>query len=200
MPTPPKPGSRASASARHHATPRPPRPAAPIPPLPWWGAICFFASGAAGLIYEVVWSKQLAYLLGSSLHAVATVVAAFLCGLALGARLLGVPLARRGDGARVYAWLELAVGVVGVVSLPLIRALDPVIGALYRGMGGESTPFAAARFALLFVLLLPPTALMGATLPVLVAHCERGRVGPALARLYALNTLGAVCGSILGGF
>jgi hypothetical protein len=66
--------------------------------LPWWAAACFFVSGAAGLLYEVVWSKQLSYLLGSSLHAVATVVAAFLGGLALGARLLGVRLTRRRAG------------------------------------------------------------------------------------------------------
>ncbi|MCC6653101.1 MAG: hypothetical protein IT348_18255, partial [Candidatus Eisenbacteria bacterium] len=73
--------------------------------LPPWAALCFFASGAAGLLYEIVWSKQLAYVLGSSLHSVATVAAAFLCGLAIGARVLGVPLARRGNGARTYALL-----------------------------------------------------------------------------------------------
>ena len=73
--------------------------------LPAWAALCFFASGAAGLVYEAVWSKQLSYLLGSSLHAVATVVAAFLGGLALGARLLGVPLARRPAPLRAYARL-----------------------------------------------------------------------------------------------
>src|SRR5262245_6520989 len=91
--------------------------------LPWWGALCFFASGAAGLLYEVVWSKELSYLLGNSLHAVATVVAAFLGGLALGARFLGPALGRRGDGARVYAALEIGVAVLGIVSLPILRGL-----------------------------------------------------------------------------
>ena len=57
--------------------------------LPLWAAFCFLASGAAGLLYEGVWSKQISYLLGSSLHSVAVVVAAFLGGLALGAHLLG---------------------------------------------------------------------------------------------------------------
>src|SRR4029077_4275224 len=74
------------------------------------------------------------------------------------------------------------------------------VGELYRGLGGEGPAFAFARFALLFVLLILPTALMGATLPVLVAHFERDRVGPALAQLYALNTFGAVVGSVAGGF
>jgi spermidine synthase len=162
--------------------------------------VCFFASGAAGLLYEVVWSKQLAYLLGNSLHAVATVVAAFLCGLALGARFLGVALARRGQGPRTYAALELGCAVLGVLSLPVLRGLEPVVGQLYRGLGGEGPAFALARFGLLFALLILPTALMGATLPVLVAHFDRDRVGPALAQLYALNTFGAVAGSVAGGF
>jgi spermidine synthase len=170
------------------------------PRLPLWGAVCFFASGAAGLLYEVVWSKQLSYLLGNSLHAVAAVVAAFLCGLALGARFLGVPLARRGRGARIYALLEIGVGLLGILSLPVLRGIEPLVGQIYRALSGEGTGFALARLALLFVLLLPPAALMGATLPVLVAHFERGSLGPILARLYALNTFGAVVGSVLGGF
>jgi spermidine synthase len=171
-----------------------------MPPLAAWGAACFFTSGAAGLLYEVVWSKQLSYLLGNSTHAVATVVAAFLGGLALGARFLGAPLARRGRGARVYAILEIGIGALGLISLPVLRGLDPLVGELYRALGGETAGFAVARFGLLFGLLLPPAALMGATLPVLVAHFEHDLVGPALARLYALNTFGAVVGSFAGGF
>ena len=169
-------------------------------PLPLWAALCFFASGAAGLLYEIVWSKQLAYVLGSSLHAVAAVVAAFLAGLAIGARVLGVPLARRGNGARTYALLEVGVALLGIALLPLLRASDPVIGELYRALGGETGAFAAVRLGLLVVFLLPPAALMGATLPVLVAHVERDLVGAGLARLYALNTFGAVAGSLAAGF
>lgn len=169
-------------------------------PLPLWAAVCFFVSGAAGLLYEIVWSKQLAYVLGSSLHAVATVAAAFLCGLAIGARVLGGPLSRRGDGARLYAVLELGVAVSGMALLPLLRGVEPVFGHFYRTLGADSAAFGAVRFALTFVALLPPTVLMGATLPVLVEHFEQDLVGPALARLYALNTFGAVAGSALAGF
>ena len=165
-----------------------------------WAAGCFLASGAAGLLYEIVWSKQLAYVLGSSLHAVAAVVASFLGGLALGARVLGVPLARRGDGARTYARLELGVAVLGLLLLPALRLSDPLVGQLYRALGGETPAFAVARLGLLVLALLPPAALMGATLPVLVAHVERDLVGAGLARLYALNTLGAVAGSLAAGF
>jgi spermidine synthase len=168
--------------------------------LPAWAALCFLASGTAGLLYEVVWAKQLAYLMGSSLHAVAAVVASFLGGLALGARCLGVPLARHGNGARMYAFLELGVAVIGLLLLPALRAIDPLVGQLYRALGGETPAFGMARLGLVLVALLPPAALMGATLPVLVAHVERDLVGAGLARLYALNTLGAVAGSLAAGF
>ena len=127
-------------------------------------------------------------------------VAAFLGGLALGARFLGVPLARRPGRLRAYALLELGVGIAAALLLPELHALDPLVGVLYRALGPGSVGFGLARLLLLFVVLVPPAALMGATLPVLVAEFERGRVGPALARLYALNTFGAVAGSILGGF
>lgn len=181
------------------------KPRRSVPPVrpssfPVWASLCFFLSGAAGLLYEVVWSKQLSYLLGSSLHSVATVVAAFLAGLALGARFLGVPLSRRGQGARIYGLLELGVAASGLVLLPILRSLDPVVGTLYQSLGGESAGFALARIGLLLGLLLPPAALMGATLPVLVAQIERSLVGPALARLYAINTFGAVAGSVAGGY
>ena len=168
--------------------------------VPAWATGCFLASGAAGLLYELAWSKQLAYLLGSSLRSAAIVVAAFLAGLALGARLLGSRLAHGNSPGRRYALLEVAVAVTGFAVLPVLRALDGPVGELYRALGGESLAFAFARAGLLFAVLLVPTALMGATLPVLVARCERGLVGPGLAWLYAVNTLGAVLGSLAGGF
>ena len=196
---PVRPGVRATESRD-----RAPAPASaseqPAARLPAWAALCFFTSGAAGLIYEAVWSKQLSYLLGSSLHAVATVVAAFLGGLALGALFLGVPLARRPGRLRAYALLELGVGIAAALLLPALHALHPLVGVLYRALGAGSVGFGVARLVLLFIVLVPPAALMGATLPVLVGEFEHGRVGPALARLYALNTFGAVTGSILGGF
>ncbi len=184
------PGKRSVAEARSESAPQ---------GLPLWAALCFLLSGAAGLLYEVVWSKEFSYLLGNTLHSAATVVAAFLAGLALGAFQLGPRLARRRQGARTYAALELGIALWGLLSMPVLRGLDPLLGALYQLFGGQSQGFLVARFLVLFLLLLPPTALMGATLPVLVSHFEQV-VGRALARLYAINTAGAVAGSLVGGF
>jgi len=167
--------------------------------LPAWAALCFLVSGAAGLVYEIVWSKEFTHVLGNSLHAISTVVAAFLCGLALGAWRLGPWLSKPGRGPRTYAHLELGIAAIGVLSVPALRGMSPVFGAMHAALGG-SPAFGAATFAFVFLLLLPPTLLMGATLPVLVDHFEHDLVGPALARLYAVNTAGAVAGSWLGGF
>ncbi len=168
--------------------------------LPPWAAACFLASGAAGLLYEVTWSKQLSYLLGTSLDAVTAVVTAFLAGLALGAVTLGVRWSRTSRPARAYGAIELGIAGFGALSMPLLRGAVPWIAGLGAVLGAGTAAFACARFALLFVLLLPPAVLMGATLPVLVAEFERRRVGVHLARLYALNTAGAVAGSLAAGF
>jgi spermidine synthase len=147
-----------------------------------------------------VWSKQLSLVLGNSLHAISTVVAAFLCGLALGAWALGRRLTGSPGAPGRYARLELGIAALGLLSLAMPGFLERTVGAIATAVGEGTAAFAATRFLLVFVSLLPPTLLMGATLPVLVDHFERDWVGPALARLYALNTVGAVAGSWLAGF
>ena len=158
--------------------------------------VAFFVSGAAGLVYEVVWAKVLSYTLGNSLFAISTVVAAFFGGLAIGAYLLGPPLARAGTHIRRYAILEVGVAVLGVLSVPALHAIDPLFLAIHRSLGPSFPVFLAIRFIVLSLLLLVPTALMGATLPLLVAHAEGRRFGGALSRLYAANTFGAVAGTL----
>ncbi len=184
-----------NASRRTAGTSVPGAPSAP----PAWAIACFLVSGAAGLLYEVVWSKVLSQVLGNSLHAISTVVACFLAGLALGAWIAARVPPAPGRAARRYAALEVGIAVLGALSVPALRALDPVMGSLAGSLGGGPA-FLAARFALLALVLLPPTVLMGATLPVLVGGLEPGRAGAMLARLYAINTVGAVAGTALGGF
>jgi len=168
--------------------------------VPTWLLLAFFVSGAAGLVYEIVWSRVLSTTLGNSLFAISTVVAAFFGGLALGACTLGPRLADRADRVRLYAILEVGVGLLGALSVPFLRALEPLLVALHRSLLPSFPAFLAIRFLLLFLTLLVPTALMGATLPLLVAHAEGRRFGTALSRLYAINTFGAVTGTLLAAF
>ncbi len=163
--------------------------------------LAFFASGASSLMLEVVWSKELSHLLGSSFEAITTVVAAYLFGLALGAGLSGRSerLARR--PVLAYGLLEIGIGLFGWISIPLIRSLDGALGLAYSGLGGDSAGYAVVRFLVAFALLLIPTTLMGATLPVLVAWgTKRADLARVLGTLYAINTSGAVAGTLIAGF
>lgn len=152
-----------------------------------------FVSGATALVYEVVWSRWLANLLGNSGQAHALVLATFLFGLALGAWLFG----RRADAAPrpllLYAWLEAG---VAAYALAFPTVLD-VLGGVYLRLGGGL--FSRLFFAALTVL--PPTVLMGGTLLPVVRHytAHVSGVRHQLAKLYAINALGAAVGALAAG-
>lgn len=164
--------------------------------------LCFFASGIAGLTLEIVWSKYLSYLLGNSIYGVATVVAAFLGGLGLGALVGGRLAAGTRRPLLLYARLEILVAVMGLLSPLAYVVARPLFAGLYGAMGGSGAPFLLARFVILFLTLLIPTIAMGATLPLLVSAFTRreGEFGSSVSSLYAVNTMGAVCGVALAGF
>jgi spermidine synthase len=164
---------------------------------------CFVASGAAGLILEVVWSKYFSLLLGNSTHGVSTVVAAFLGGLGIGAYLGGRLAARTREPLVAYARLELIVAVLGLASPLAYLAAKPLFASLYGLFGAESNLlFFSLRFLTLFAALLLPTIAMGATLPLLASDFTRrgAAFGAEVGRLYAFNTAGAVAGVAASGF
>ena len=154
-----------------------------------------FASGAAALAYQATWGRMLQRVFGVSDLAVATVLAAFFLGLGLGAAVGGRYAKRMRRPALGYALLEASVGAYALLSLLLI----PNIHHLYAAVGAESSfaALTAVRLAIALAVLLPPTMLMGATLPVLVAVLARGAghwSSPATS-LYATNTFGAMFGA-----
>src|SRR5436190_19538549 len=106
------------------------RPSPSRPPR-WLVGLAFTVSGGTSLVLEIVWSKALALMLGSTLHAVSTVVAAYLLGLALGAYLTGRFASRLKRPLRLYGFLEMGVGAYALISIFLIHALDPLVGATY---------------------------------------------------------------------
>jgi spermidine synthase len=162
----------------------------------------FFASGAAGLIYEIVWTRQLIYVFGSGLYAVTAVLSAFMAGLALGSFLLGRAADRLRFPLRFYALLETVLAATGLLLPLVLRQMDRVDGWAYGRWGEDFAKLTACRFTVTFLLLLIPTTLMGATLPVLSrALVRRGsRLGLKVGGLYAVNTAGAVAGAFLAGF
>ncbi|MBK8230957.1 MAG: fused MFS/spermidine synthase [Candidatus Eisenbacteria bacterium] len=167
----------------------------------WPLAACFVVSGATSLMLEVVWSKQLSYLLGNSLHGVSTVVAAFMGGLALGSALAGRLEGRVQSPIRVYGLLQIAVGLYALLSLPLLRFLDPALRGLFESVGGLPVFGVGVRFAVVFLLIGSPVLLMGMTLPLLTkAASGEARLERVTGLLYGLNTVGACVGTLLAGY
>ena len=170
-------------------------------PLPTWAKILcalFFCSGFPALIYQLTWQRELFRIFGVNSESVTIVVTAFMLGLGLGS-LAGGWLSKR-EGISLLpllAAIEIGTAAFGIVSLSIFRQIGAVT---------VDWPLAAMA-ALNLVLVIVPTLLMGATLPILVSHLVRrsGQVGGAVGLLYYVNTLGAgaaclICGTILFPF
>jgi spermidine synthase len=158
------------------------------------------ASGFAGLGYQIVWTQQAALWLGHEAAAVLAVVAAFFAGIAVGALALGPAIRRSAAPKRWYAACE---AVIGLWALMLALLLAPVASAMLALIGAEPSPLThwAVAFGGTFVLLLPATAPMGATLPAVArALAELHEAGAPVAALYAANTFGAVLGVLATAF
>ena len=153
-------------------------------------AVLFFFSGAAGLIYEIVWERLLEIYFGVTLTAITLIVSAYLAGLGLGS-LIGGRLARRfRNVVFAYGVVEVAIAIFGFFSPLLITSIG-------RHTAGSPYPLV---FIISFAVLLIPTFLMGATLPLLtqsfVNRVESS--GRIIGFLYGINTLGAALGTLFG--
>ncbi|HEY8206061.1 MAG TPA: fused MFS/spermidine synthase [Myxococcaceae bacterium] len=158
-----------------------------------------FVSGATGLAYELIWSRHLGNLLGNSGEAHAVVLATFMGGLALGAWAFGGTADRVRRPLALYGVLELATAAYALLFPVVLGGL----GALYAGAAPSLGPAARAlaRVAISGAALLPPTLLMGGTLPAMVRHgsADLATARRELARLYAVNSLGAAAGAFVAG-
>src|SRR2546423_1689105 len=164
----------------------------------------FFLSGAAGLMYESIWTRYLALLVGHSAYAQIVVLTIFLGGMAVGSFLIGRISERLSDPLIWYAGVETAVGVLGLLFHPGFRAAsavayDSLFPALVASPGAQS----AVKWSLAALLILPQSILLGATFPLMSAgilRVWRSRPGNVLAWLYASNSFGAAVGVLLAGF
>jgi spermidine synthase len=168
--------------------------------------LCFLASGFAGLLYETAWTREFSFVFGTSNLAVATVLAAYMAGLSLGATLAGRFLHHIRRPVLVYGLLELAIAGSALAVPSLIRAVSWLYRPLFASAellpeaGGLASAlfYAVASFAILGI----PTTLMGATLPLLARHAvrEERQIGRRIGVLYATNTAGAVAGTVVTAF
>ncbi len=159
--------------------------------------LLFFGSGCAALIYEVVWLQLLQLVIGSSAVSLAVLLGTFMGGMCAGSLLLPRFIAPRHHPLRVYAWLELGIAVSGLAVLVAV----PAVGRLYTSLAGHGLSGIMLRAGVSGLCLLPPTILMGATLPAIARWVEATPRGVAwLGFFYGGNTVGAVAGCVLAGF
>lgn len=162
--------------------------------------VAFILSGMAALIYEVVWTRPLSLIFGSTVYAVSTMLAAFMAGLALGSYLISKYTDKIKNLPSTYALLELGIGLYGVSLIFIFNYLPSIYIVLYNSFHTSFYFFSLIQFVLVFFVLMIPTTLMGATWPVVAKFYTERRVGKGIGEIYSANNLGAIIGSFSAGF
>lgn len=164
--------------------------------------LLFFASGMAGLIYEILWMKELGRLFGNTAYAVATTLAVFFSGLSVGGYAWGKKARSLAHPLKTYGLLELGIALTAGLYFFILDAYRAIYAPLFDLFSGHTFLFVLVKLVLAMGILFPPAFFMGGTFPVMSQHLIRrpgdlSRLGTAL---YALNTIGAAAGAFLAGF
>ena len=161
----------------------------------------FYVSGIAGLIYQVLWLRRLSVIFGVTVYAASTVLAAFMAGLAIGSALSGRVLGRGIAPLVAFGIAEILIGATGLLSPVLLDAASALYVALHGTTLESLGVQTVARLVSSLAILALPTTMMGITLPLLTAAVVQRKESAAttVSWLYALNTLGAMTGTLLSG-
>jgi predicted membrane-bound spermidine synthase len=165
--------------------------------------VAFVLSGAAGLVYEVLWSRYLGLMVGHSAYAQVIVLAVFLGGMGAGALLTGAWSARLADPLKWYARVEILIGILGFAFDPVFRWLMGNVFERLLPAAGTGPASLVATWVIAALAILPQSILLGATFPLMTAGIlRRASVQPGrlLAMLYAANSSGAAVGAMVAGF
>ena len=157
----------------------------------------FIGSGCAALIYEIVWFQLLQLVVGSSAVSLGILLGTYMGGMCIGSLLLPRYVSARTHPLRVYAIIEGGIGVCGLLVLLIL----PLLSHLYAAIGGTGLFGFLTRALIAGVCLLPPTLLLGASLPAIARYVESSPRGVSwLGYFYGGNIAGAVCGCLVAGF
>lgn len=159
-------------------------------------------SGAAALIYEVVWSRALSLVIGSTTYAISTMLASFMAGLTIGGYAGGLWADRTKNPALIFGLLEAGIAVFGLITFIVIKHFSPIYAWVFYNLDLSFSSFSFAQFFLSFIVMLIPTTLMGATFPIaLKARAKTlDEIGRETGDVYSINNLGAIIGSLSAGF
>ena len=160
-----------------------------------------FASGFAGLVYQVLWMKQLGLLFGNTSHAAAATLAAFFAGLGAGSWWWGRRVSAVARPLRLVAWLEFGIALAALTYFAVLKMFHAIYPSLYGTVAGTGWML-AVKFALALLLVFPAAFFMGGTVPAMGQAVIRQpeRLGRTGAMLYAVNTLGAALGVAIAAF
>lgn len=164
--------------------------------------LCFFLSGMAGLIYEVLWTKYLALCVGSTGVAQIVVLATFMGGMAIGSHLFGRVADKTRNPLKLYAYLELAAGAYALLFDGIFVLVRKVFISIATFSVLDSGGIMCGKVLTAVLAILLPSLFLGGTFPAMGRHMvkQMHHLGPRIARLYFLNSLGAVAGCVLAGF
>lgn len=164
------------------------------------GAFCL--SGTSALMYEVIWTRALSLVLGSTVYAMSLMLSTFMAGLAIGSLFGGRLSDRTSHHLRVFGICELIIGLCGIISIPAIYEMPKLYLALYRLFHLSPPLFFLMQMVLCSLVMIIPTTMMGATFPLVsrIVTDQFSEMGTKVGRAYFWNTIGAVAGSLLAGF
>jgi spermidine synthase len=164
--------------------------------------VLFFASGTCALVYQVMWLRMLSLVFGVTVYAASTVLAAFMAGLGAGSWLAGRLAVRIPRPLSAFGVAEVLIGVTAFTTPFLLDALTGLWIAVHPMLPASLPAMTVIRFVVAFLLLIVPTSLMGATLPLVIksAVARDTRIGSRIGVLYAVNTTGAIAGALIAGF
>lgn len=166
-------------------------------------AVGFGLSGAAALIYEVTWTRELSLVFSSTVYAVSIMLAAFMSGLSLGGLLGGLRADREGgDIVKDLATVEMGIAITGIASPLTFHLLPQLQFQILKLIQPAPMVFFFIQMALAFVVMLVPTTLMGMTFPLAskMSATTYHRLGRIVGGLYSVNTMGSIAGSLISGF
>ena len=165
-------------------------------------SILFLLSGFTALVYQIVWVRLLTLAFGASTFAVAAVLIAFMGGMSAGSFACGRVVDRRTDQLRLYALLEIAIAIYALAIPYIINVASEFYVFLYQQLGLGFYATSLVRLVVSVLILLVPTAAMGATLPLLCSLVAQKveRAPRRTALLYGINTFGGVVGCVSAGF
>jgi spermidine synthase len=164
--------------------------------------LIFLLSGIAGLVYEVVWTRQLVLVFGNTTQAISAILTGFFAGMAVGSVLGGRLADRVRSPLRLYGILELLLVILVLLTPISFVAIREIYRGAFENLESAPQALTAVRFVLAILALAPSTIMMGATLPALSRHLVRDHreLGTEFGKLYTINTIGAVIGTVAAGF